>query len=272
MVPTDESASAVQLPGSILDIESNFVVAGHCLLWPIARSSHKKSVVIMFARHGTSKRAPVPIPRHTRRHALGYRLPHLRKRTAPPTTNHRRGWHTLAAILAPTAAPTARSRAPRDFPPPILAPAELAGAAAVSEGVEGGVLVERDEVGGVCVAEDVAAATAVVAACEIGESTSARRSVADGRVAVGLRLLAWSSLYSVRRTNLPVITRGQVCHTTERISAPFRVNEAAESPFSIIGVAAQQRGGVEAVVRARRGENAGLATWRLSRSQDGWDI
>lgn len=80
----------------------------------------------------------------------------------------------------------AAAGAARDFPPFVLAPAELAGAAAVAEGVEGGVLVEWDEVRGVRVAEDVATATAVVAAREVGEGACARGGIADGGVGVGL--------------------------------------------------------------------------------------
>ena len=86
--------------------------------------------------------------------------------------------------VAPVAA--AGARAARDFPAFVLAPAELAGAAAVAEGVEGGVLVEGYEVGGVRVAEDVTAAATVVASCEVGERASARGRIADGCIGVGL--------------------------------------------------------------------------------------
>ncbi|KFY11269.1 hypothetical protein V492_04549 [Pseudogymnoascus sp. VKM F-4246] len=155
---------------------------------PVPRNK-KECSSIKSAHHGTSKRAPIPIPRHTRRHALRDRLPPAwwRKRCTAPTTNHRRRGHALTPILAPAGATAAipaalcaiaavaaaGPRAARDFPPFVLAPAEFAGAAAVSEGVEGGVLVERDEVRGVRVAEDVAAAAAVVAACEVGEGACA---------------------------------------------------------------------------------------------------
>ncbi|KFY34403.1 hypothetical protein V495_08162 [Pseudogymnoascus sp. VKM F-4514 (FW-929)] len=92
--------------------------------------------------------------------------------------------HALAPILATASAASttvdaiapitaAGARAPRHFPAFILAPAELARAAAVAERVERGVLVERDEVGGVRVAEDVAAATAVVATREVREGACA---------------------------------------------------------------------------------------------------
>lgn len=154
---------------------------------------------VKSAHHGTSKRAPIPIPRHTGRHTLRDRLDGLRrKRTAPPTANHRRSRHTITPILAAASAatpspldaitpvPAPGARAPRHFPAFVLAPAELACAAAVAEGVERGVLVERDEVGGVRVAEDVTAATAVVAAREVRECACARWCIADSGVGVGL--------------------------------------------------------------------------------------
>lgn len=76
-------------------------------------------------------------------------------------------------------------------------------------------------------------------------------------------------------TNLPVISRRQVRHATERFPAPLAaVHEAPESPFPIIGVGAQERGRVEAIVCARRGEGSGacLAAWGLGGSQDGGDV
>lgn len=57
------------------------------------------------------------------------------------------------------------------------------------ERVEGGVLVERDEVGGVGVAEDVTAATAVVAPREVRECACARWGIADGSISVGLEFV-----------------------------------------------------------------------------------
>lgn len=75
-----------------------------------------------------------------------------------------------------------------------------------------------------------------------------------------------------RSTNLPVIPRREVRHATERFSAPLAVHEAPESPFPVIGVGAQERGGVEAVVGAGRGEGACLAARGLGGSQDGGDV
>lgn len=258
---------------------------------PSAGPPHKKSVICKSAHHGTSKRAPVPIPRHTRRHALRDRLAHIwRERSAASTTNHRRRRHALAAIFAAASAatasaavdavapvPAAGARAARDFPAFVLAPTELAGATAVPEGVERGVLVEWDEVGGVRVAEDVPAATTVVTAREVGKGASARGSIADGCIGVGLGYVSFHLDFTFSRergTNLPVIPRREVSHATERFSAPLAIHEAAESPFPIIGVGAQERGGVEAIVcaRGREGSRARLAAWGLRGSQDGGDV
>ncbi|KFX86185.1 hypothetical protein V490_09184, partial [Pseudogymnoascus sp. VKM F-3557] len=89
--------------------------------------------------------------------------------------------HAFTPILATASAASTTV----DAIAPITA-AELARAAAVAERVERGVLVERDEVGGVRVTEDVAAAAAVVATREVREGACARRGIADG--GIGIRL------------------------------------------------------------------------------------
>jgi hypothetical protein len=71
-----------------------------------------------------------------------------------------------------------------------------------------------------------------------------------------------------------VIPRREISHTTERFSAPLAVHEAPESPFPVIGVGAQEPGGVEAVVGAGRREGAcpRLSAGWLGWSQDGGDV
>lgn len=84
-----------------------------------------------------------------------------------------------------------------------------------------------------------------------------------------------SASHLVSETNLPVISRREVRHATERFPAPLAtVHEAPESPFPIIGVGAQERGGIEAIVCARRGEGSGacLSAWGPGGSQDGGDV
>lgn len=66
------------------------------------------------------------------------------------------------------------------FPAPVGAPAEITGPRGNTLGVEAGLLVKRDEVGGVRGAEDVAAVTAVVAA-----QKEAKGGTASGRITVG---------------------------------------------------------------------------------------
>lgn len=64
--------------------------------------------------------------------------------------------------------------------------ARFAGADASAARVEGGVLVEWDQEGGVLVAEDVATAAAVVAAGEVSEGAGAGGGVAVGGVGIWL--------------------------------------------------------------------------------------
>lgn len=76
-------------------------------------------------------------------------------------------------------------------------------------------MVERNDVGRVKVTEDVAAASAVMAAGEIGEGSGAGGFVADGRFVIGL----------------PVISRRRIRHRTK----PLRVDFTAyEAPFPTI--------------------------------------
>lgn len=122
------------------------------------------------------KRTPVPVPGRTRRHRALYAL----FRLAPPDPNGwspRQGRHIRAYAVLP--------RSARVVPPPVLFPAVLARSRFCAVRVELCVLVERDRVVGVRVAEDMATVAAVVTPLEEAECL-----LTDGRVAndsVGVR-------------------------------------------------------------------------------------
>jgi len=60
----------------------------------------------------------------------------------------------------------------------------------MAEWVERGVLVERDDVWGVCIAEDVTASAAVMTASEVREGSCAGRLVAEGCFGIGLGVVS----------------------------------------------------------------------------------
>jgi hypothetical protein len=143
---------------------------------------------LLFIHHSTSKSTPVPIPRHTQRH-LGSSL------RSPIRTRRERARRNLSAVLSSSStsllvgpgAAGARILAIRPAPP-LLELAVAVGACAdrCPARVVVCVLVEGDFVGAVVVAEDVAAAPAVVAAREVGKGLAAGGVVADCGLVVGL--------------------------------------------------------------------------------------
>jgi hypothetical protein len=130
-----------------------------------------------------SKRTPIPIPRHTGRQTLTQ--PHIplpkHPHTASLPTIHR-GRRRIITMRALAIAPAA----PCNLPAPEIPPAVLASPRARAFGMVICVLVERDAVLAVQVAEDVAAAPTVVFACEVGEVALAGCFVANLGFRVGL--------------------------------------------------------------------------------------
>lgn len=128
------------------------------------------------------KGAPVPIPRHATRHAAFALL----RRTAADRLSagdaQRRRLRRVRASRADAVPPTGPGRLPQ----PVLIPAMLTGARVGAVRVKASFLVEWNVVRRVVVAEDVTAATAVMATFEEGKLLVAGRRVADERVGVGL--------------------------------------------------------------------------------------
>lgn len=123
-----------------------------------------------------SERAPVPIPRHTPHNTLPFPTTKTSHPELPLTP------HSLPTNLLPRPhrALAITPTAPRKVPSAVIEETVFAGAAACAAGVVGGGLVEGDRPDGVRVAEDVAAAPAVVAAGEVCELAGASRFVAEG--------------------------------------------------------------------------------------------
>jgi hypothetical protein len=137
-----------------------------------------------------SKGTPVPIPWDTSTQALG--LLSLAKHPAqwpqPGLAPDTWGIHCGRARSVPfTTTLTVASARASNLPSLVFRKAELAGPGSHATWVVIGVLVQRDGVGGVGVAEDVPTATAVVAACKVGERAGTGWVVAESGFAVGLR-------------------------------------------------------------------------------------
>lgn len=127
----------------------------------------------------SSKCAPVPVSRNTRGEALGCSLVLLSEDTAHRTlclacTVH--GWCRRFVLLGGLAVRPARSCNP---PSLIIREAMLAGADFCAFGMVVGVLVERDEVGRMQIAENISTTTTVMPTSKVAEVSSAGSVVAD---------------------------------------------------------------------------------------------
>ena len=138
---------------------------------PKTRPSESRPIPIL--RHTGPKTLPqphVPLPKHT---------PHTR---SLPSTAYRR-----RRRLIPVRALTVTPAAPCNLPGSEIPPAVLACPRPCAFGMIVGVLVEGNGVEGVRVAEDVAAASTVMAAGEVSEVALASCFVADGGLGIGLQ-------------------------------------------------------------------------------------
>lgn len=129
-----------------------------------------------------SESAPVPVARHTgsdigRLAEIGRGVQGARLAVAVVGSNDLLGATLLRIDGILDLAQTVGARL---FPAPVGAPAEIAGPRWNALGVKAGLLIKRDEVGGVRGAEDVAAMTTMVAA-----QKEAKGGTASGRITVG---------------------------------------------------------------------------------------
>jgi len=153
-----------------------------------------------------SEGAPAPIPGHALSQALRQAV---RLRPEHIAQSLRRAIHAgcrrrvgILQVGRALAVAPARSG---DLPAFVFRVAEGTGPTAIALGVVIRILVERNDVGRVEVTEDVAAASAVMAAGKIGEGSGAGRFVADGCFVI----------------RLPVVSARRIRHRTKPLRVDF---------------------------------------------------
>lgn len=165
-------------------VKSSRAIGGVCAVFVVRAIDRVRTRHCLVSNvFGLSKCTPIPIPRHTGRQTLTQ--PHIPLPKYPHTaslpTIHR-GRRRLITMRALAITPTA----PCNLPAPEIPPAVLASPCARAFGMVICVLVERDAVLAVQVAEDVAAAPTVVFACEVGEVALAGCFVTNLGFRIGL--------------------------------------------------------------------------------------
>jgi hypothetical protein len=146
---------------------------------------------VRFVRGGRAdlESAPIPISRHTLREAfgstLGLLLKDARNRRSAFAAN-RGCCGGFRGLLVAVRALAIGAAAAGKLPCAVVDPAVLAGAAPCAQRVVVGILIERDGVQGVQVAEDVAAPSTVMPPGKVGEVSGTNRVIANSRFSIGL--------------------------------------------------------------------------------------
>lgn len=144
-----------------------------------------------FVRGGMAglESAPIPISRHTLREAfgsaMGLLLEDARKGRSAFAAN-RGCCGSFRGFLVAVRALTIGAAAAGKLPCAVVGPAVLAGAAPCAQRVVVGILIKRDGVKGVQVAEDVAAPSTVMPPGKVCEVPGTNGFIAYGRFRIGL--------------------------------------------------------------------------------------